>query len=173
MTTENNRPFNFTEITDINKYNFDWGNIGVGAIWTKNWSETVSTKITFGKSSFNRNHHRSLELIDTDLVTENSSSLSFSNSERSTLEDLTFTFNTSIEKSIGERIKFGIESTLLSTLGVNNRQDTLPSLTSFYDESGATHSLWGSYYKEFNDFTIEIGNRTSYYAPTNLSLIHI
>jgi len=167
VTNESQRIFNFIEETDLNNYNFDWGNIGVGAIWTKKWSENVFTKTTFGKSSFNRNHHRTLELIDQNLITETSTSTSFSNSERSTLEDLTFSFSATIEESIGQRIKLGLESTLLSTVGVNNRQDTLPSLTSFYDESGTTNSVWGSYYREFDGFTIEVGSRVSFYSPTN------
>ena len=163
------RTFNFTLEKDENNYIFDWGNVGLGGLWSKHWGENVFSKITLGKSSFNRNYYRLLRLIDEDLISEQITTIDYSNSERSTLEDLSLRAEIDIERRLGEKINLGFENSVVNIVGTNNRQDTLPSLTSNYDVDGYMTSVWLSFEKELKEISLQIGNRTTYYSETSAS----
>ncbi|MEM7161018.1 MAG: carboxypeptidase-like regulatory domain-containing protein [Bacteroidota bacterium] len=161
--------FNGNQLLRINQndYNFDWGNIGVGALWTKQWDDNVFSKVTIGQSSFNRNYHRLFQIIDRDENTGAESRDIYSNAERSQLQDFTLNANVFVKRTIDEEIGFGYEGTVISIAGINNSIDSIERSTLNFDLQGITHSLWTSYNREMGDTKFKLGLRATHYSITN------
>ena len=148
---------------DINQYKSDWGNVGIGAIWSRRWNDAVYSKFSFGKSNFNRNYFNQITFRDEVLVTEQITSIDYSKSERSVLEDLTLAGELKLIQQKGDQVRAGFEQTFFSVTGSSNGIDTLSRSTQGYNDDANTMALWTSYQKLFGGFIFELGTRHTYY----------
>lgn len=152
----------FGKLETVDKTN--WGNDGYSLKWSRQFTPKFYSKAIASYSKYNSDYTLGNNFYSTDSAGVDTLLFSFNTSQKNTVEDVTFRWDSEYKYRSNHTLKLGTWITYNEIDYLNVLDDTLTLQNRF--ETGATNAFYVQNQSVFNKLTTEVGLRASYFTPT-------